>query len=135
MAAKKKRAAKPSGKAHPAKSSAELASREPSGRLRRSDDEKLRIVKQVLASGNQSAEIKALGIYPNQFYDWKKRFAGRSNSVAGVSNGKKVGRPPALAVQNATEEAKAFLHGKASLLQRLRVQRAELDTLIAQLDQ
>jgi len=135
MAAKKRRAAKPVRKPPPAKSIVEVTTSGPVGRLRRSDEEKLRIVQQVLASGNQSAEIKALGIYPNQFYGWKKKYAGGSNGAAAASNGRKSGRPSSLAVQNATEEAKAFLHGKAGLLQRLRAQRAELDTLIAQLDQ
>ena len=102
------------------------------GRLRRSDDEKARIVRQILASGNQSAEIKKLGIYPNQFYDWKKKLAAGIGEI-----GKGLGRrrrAAAILGSSAADEAKAFIRNKSALLERLRSQRAELDQLIRQLE-
>jgi len=105
-------------------------------RQRRSDDDKIRLVRQVLASGNQSAEIKKLGIYPNQFYDWKKKYASLLDGVAAPSARKKGGLPRSLSLAASTvaEEAKAFISGKASLLDRLRAQRSEIDQLIGELE-
>jgi transposase-like protein len=105
---------------------------EPRSRMRRSDDEKVALVRQVMASGNQSAEIKRLGIYPNQFYDWKKRYVsqlGGGGTAAVRSRGQTT-----LAARSVADEAKAFIQNKASLLDRLRQQRAELDELITQLE-
>jgi len=102
-------------------------------RNRRSDEEKIQLVRQVLASGNQSAELKKIGIYPNQFYDWKKRYAaqlgGRADGGGDRGRGKTIS-----AARSVADEAKAFIQGKASLLDRLRAQRAELDQLILQLE-
>jgi transposase-like protein len=102
-------------------------------RLRRTDEEKIALVRQVLASGNQSAELKRVGIYPNQFYDWKKKYAaqlgGRSESGSERRRGKTLD-----AARTIADEAKAFIEGKASLLERLRNQRSELDALITQLE-
>lgn len=102
-------------------------------RLRRSDDEKISLVRQVLASGNQSAELKRIGIYPNQFYDWKKKYAaqlgGRADSSAERGRGKTIH-----AARTVADEAKAFIQGKAALLERLRAQQAELGELIRQLE-
>jgi transposase-like protein len=103
-------------------------------RLRRTDDEKLQLVRQIMQSGNQSAEIKKLGIYPNQFYDWKKKFGAKLGAAAAIVKGVRGGRAGAAASGSAADEAKAFIHGKASLLERLRAQREELDTLISQLE-
>ena len=101
-------------------------------RLRRSDDEKIALVRQVLASGNQSAELKKIGIYPNQFYDWKKKYAAQ---LGGRADSSERGRGKAIsAARSVADEAKAFIQGKASLLERLRAQRAELDELIGQLE-
>jgi transposase-like protein len=100
--------------------------------LQRSDDEKIRLVRQIIASGNQSAEIKKLGIYPNQFYDWKKRYAPRLGAVAGSTSRQKRGSP-GFAAGTAAEEAKVFIQGKTALLERLRAQREELDRLIGEL--
>jgi transposase-like protein len=101
--------------------------------LRRSDDEKVRLVRQVMESANQSAEIKKLGIYPNQFYDWKKRYAGQLGVAVGASASGRRGQTMN-AARTAADEAKAFIHGKAALLDRLRAQRDELDGLIRQLE-
>jgi transposase-like protein len=132
---KKKRSAR--GRDNRAQRSARMEQTPARGRrvrAQRSDEEKQRIVRLVLASGNQSAEIKKLGIYPNQFYDWKKRFAG--SAALSVSARRQPGRPPSgQRAVGAADEAKAFIRGKASLIERLRAQRAELDTLIAQLEQ
>lgn len=103
-------------------------------RKRRSDDDKIRLVRQVMQSGNQSAEIKKLGIYPNQFYDWKKKFAAQLGDVeASTARGKRGGAIGS-AARTVADEAKAYIQGKAALLQRLRTQRGELDELIAQLE-
>ena len=102
------------------------------GRTRRTDEEKLGIVRQILASANQSAEIKKLGIYPNQFYDWKKRFAAQVGAAA-----KGVGRRGRAAVMlggSPLDEARSFVQNRAALLERLRTQRNELDQLIKQLE-
>ena len=101
-------------------------------RLQRSDDEKIRLVRQIMASGNQSAEIKKLGIYPNQFYDWKKRFASRLGAAIGGVSRRSAGAAGS-AARSVADEAKAFIEGKAALLQRLRAQREELDQLISEL--
>jgi transposase-like protein len=104
-------------------------------RLRRTDEQKVELVRQIMQSGNQSAEIKKLGIYPNQFYDWKKKFAGQLGVAASIVSGARRGRSAVVsAARSAAEEAKAFIHGKASLLERLRAQREELDGLISQLE-
>lgn len=103
-------------------------------RQRRSDDDKIRLVRQVLASGNQSAEIKKLGIYPNQFYDWKKKYAQQLDGVVAPSARKGGGRSLSLAASTVAEEAKAFISGKAALLDRLRAQRSEIDHLIGELE-
>ena len=100
-------------------------------RQRRSDEEKIRIVRQVMASGNQSAEIKKLGIYPNQFYDWKKRFVSQLGGAAGGRGGR---RGRGVGGGTAADEAKAFIQNKSALLDRLRRQREELDQLIDQLE-
>lgn len=138
MAAKKKRSPR---KAPHARQQNEGESRMPGKRLRRTDDEKIQLVRQVLASDNQSAEIKRLGIYPNQFYDWKKKFAGQvGGSGGGSSRGAAAGRGSRgrdvaiNAARTVADEAKAFIQGKAKLLERLRAQRSELDELIAQLE-
>ena len=102
------------------------------GRTRRTDEEKLGIVRQILASANQSAEIKKLGIYPNQFYDWKKRFTAQVGAVA-----KGVGRRGRAAVMlggSPLDEARSFVQNRAALIERLRAQRNELDQLIKQLE-
>jgi transposase-like protein len=127
MAAKKKvQQGGPARPSRPAKGPAKQ-------RLRRSDDDKVELVRRVLASGNQSAEIKALGIYPNQFYDWKKRFAAQLGGAA--SPPATGGRGPARSLgRGAADEAKAFLSGRAALLERLRAQRKEIDQLISQLE-
>jgi transposase-like protein len=101
--------------------------------LQRSDEDKLRIVRQVLASENQTMEIKRLGIYPNQFYDWKKRYLSSAAIVGRGATQRGAGRSAAAGGRSAADDAKAFLHGKAGLLERLRAQRAELDRLIEQL--
>ena len=103
-------------------------------RLRRTDEEKIRLVQQVMASGNQSAELKKLGIYPNQFYDWKKKFAGQLGGSAAVAPKRGRGNPLQES-RTAADEAKAFIQGKAALLDRLKAQRAEIDELIVQLEQ
>jgi transposase-like protein len=102
-------------------------------RTQRSEDDKIRLVRQVMESGNQSAEIKKLGIYPNQFYDWKKKFEAKLGLPKGSSVSQKRGQAM-FAARSVADEAKAFIEGKASLLERLRVQRAELDELITQLE-
>lgn len=101
-------------------------------RLQRSDEDKIRLVRQILSSGNQSAEIKKLGIYPNQFYDWKKKFAQQLGGVAVMSTRQKRGIIGG-AARTVADEAKAFIQGKAALLDRLRTQRDELDRLIGEL--
>lgn len=137
MAVKKRRS--PAKTPNVRKSNEGEAARMPGKRLRRTDDEKIQLVRQVLASGNQSAEIKRLGIYPNQFYDWKKKFAGQVGGGSGGGSGGggrgARGRSTAInAARTVADEAKAFIQGKANLLDRLRTQRAELDELIAQLE-
>lgn len=126
MAAKKRRAQRSAASGGESKGEAGT-------RLRRTDEEKIRLVRQVMASSNQSTEIKSLGIYPNQFYDWKKKFAEELGGAAPTAMRGKRGRPAAPA-HSATEEAKAFINGKAALLERLRKQRSEIDALIAQLE-
>lgn len=103
-------------------------------RNRRSDEEKVQLVRQVLESGNQSAEIKRLGIYPNQFYDWKKKFAAQLG--LGSSPRAQSGKRGSVmqAAGSLADEARIFLNGRAALLDRMRKQRAELDELIAQLE-
>jgi len=103
-------------------------------RLQRSDEDKIRMVRQVIESGNQSAEIKKLGIYPNQFYDWKKKYASQLGGVATTSTRGRRASYPGAAASTVADEAKAFIHGKTSLLDRLRRQREELDALISQLE-
>jgi transposase-like protein len=103
-------------------------------RLQRSDEDKIRLVRQILASGNQSAEIKKLGIYPNQFYDWKKKYGQQIGGVASVQTRQKRGASVlGGAARTVADEAKAFIQGKAALLDRLRTQRDELDRLIGEL--
>ncbi len=98
-------------------------------RKRRSDEEKAAIVRQILASDNRTAEMKRLGIYPNQFYSWKKMFGGKGGSErAGL------GRAGSSAARSLADEAKAYIQGKGALLDRLRAQRAELDQLISALE-
>jgi transposase-like protein len=97
-------------------------------RKRRSEEEKAAIVRQILASENRTAEMKRVGIYPNQFYSWKKMFGGGKGGERGLGRG---GLP---AARSLADEAKAYLQGKGALLDRLRAQRAELDQLIAALE-
>jgi transposase-like protein len=97
-------------------------------RKRRSDDEKAAIVRQILASGNRTAEMKRLGIYPNQFYSWKKLFGGKGGERGTI------GRAGSSAARSLADEAKAYIQGKGALLDRLRSQRAELDQLISALE-
>jgi transposase-like protein len=99
-------------------------------RKRRSDEEKAAIVRKVLASSNRTAEMKKLGIYPNQFYSWKKMFTGKGGERAAGG----FGRGASNAARSLADEAKAYIQGKGELLERLRVQRAELDQLIAALE-
>ncbi|MDB4973505.1 MAG: Transposase [Myxococcaceae bacterium] len=135
MAAKKKRSAKAAKRAPKRETSAPGAAGKASRRLRRSDAEKLQIVQQVLASGNQSAEIKRLGIYPNQFYDWKKKYTNGGDHAAVAASGRgRRGRPPEHSARSAADEARAFIHGKSALLERLRTQREQLDVLIKQME-
>jgi transposase-like protein len=133
MAAKKKpatRAKKSEAKSTPARATNGKATRT---RLQRSDDDKIRLVRQVMESGNQSAEIKKLGIYPNQFYDWKKKYALQLGGVvAPQSRARRV--VLGSAARTVADEAKAFIQGKSSLLDRLRNQREELDHLISELE-
>jgi transposase-like protein len=134
MAAKKKPAnasKRANPQANPSRTTAPKMTRT---RLQRSDEDKIRLVEQVMASGNQSAEIKKLGIYPNQFYDWKKKYASRLGGVisAAPSRGKR-GASIGFAARTVADEAKAFIEGKAALLDRLRAQREELDRLIGEL--
>ncbi|HEX5661181.1 MAG TPA: transposase [Polyangiales bacterium] len=96
-------------------------------RKRRSDEEKASIVRQVLASDNRTAEMKRLGIYPNQFYSWKKLLGGKGADRSGI------GRAGS-AARSLADEAKAYIQGKGALLDRLRAQRAELDQLISALE-
>lgn len=98
-------------------------------RKRRSDDEKSAIVRQILASDNRTAEMKRLGIYPNQFYSWKKLFGSSKSAEHGV-----LGRGGSSAARSLADEAKAYIQGKGALLERLRAQRAELDQLIEALE-
>jgi transposase-like protein len=97
-------------------------------RKRRSDDEKAAIVRQILASDNRTAEMKRLGIYPNQFYSWKKLFGGKGGERATI------GRGGSSAARSLADEAKAYIQGKGQLLDRLRAQRSELDQLISALE-
>ncbi|MDB4987027.1 MAG: Transposase [Myxococcaceae bacterium] len=130
MAAKKKISRR--GRRAPARKQAfQSVTNEPRGRLQRSDTEKLQIVQQVLNSGNQSAEIKKLGIYPNQFYDWKKKYLS-----GGVLPPRTAGKRDLVSTSasSAAAEAKLFIEGKAALLERLRAQRTELDALIKQME-
>ena len=53
--------------------------------MRRAGSEKAGIVRQILASNNRTAEMKRLGIYPNQFYSWKKLFGGKGGERGGIS--------------------------------------------------
>jgi transposase-like protein len=107
----------------------------PRARTQRSDDEKVRLVRQVMESGNQSAEIKKLGIYPNQFYDWKKKFASQLGLAGGaMGSSRRRGGQTMSAARSVADEAKAFIEGKAALIDRLRQQRTEIDELIAQLE-
>jgi hypothetical protein len=76
--------------------------------------------------------IKTLGIYPNQFYDWKKRFAAQLGGAA-TATWKRARGPAGSVGRGAADEAIAFLSGKSALLERLRAQRNEIDQLIAQL--
>lgn len=94
-------------------------------RMRRSDEEKRALVNQILQSGNQSAAMKELRIYPNQFYAWKKLL------VDGGPGASRRSRP---ASDDLLEEARRYLSRKSSLLERLRSQRDELDGMIAQLE-
>jgi transposase-like protein len=126
MATKKRTRTRGTPNRTPADNAAAPTSGGPQTRLRRSDDEKRAIVQQVLQSGNQSAAIKSLKIYPNQFYAWKKQFGGGGSLSPG---GRTV-----IASGGLVDEAKRYLAGKTALLDRLRAQRAELDTLIAQLE-
>jgi transposase-like protein len=103
-------------------------------RTRRTDSEKIQLVRRVLESDNQSAEIKRSGIYPNQFYEWKKKFADQLGLGSTSKTSARDGRKAVKAAGNAAEEARAFLNGRAELLDRLRSQRTELDELIAQLE-
>jgi transposase-like protein len=133
MAAKKKSASrgkKPEAKATPARGAAPKVTRT---RLQRSDEDKVRLVRQVMESSNQSAEIKKLGIYPNQFYDWKKKYGAQLGGIAAVSSRQRRSSVGA-AASTVADEAKAFIHGKSALLQRLRTQREELDQLITELE-
>ena len=102
-------------------------------RKRRSDEEKADIVRRILASGNRTAEMKRLGIYPNQFYSWKKLFGGGASKGAARGLGGR-GRAESSAARTVAEEAKAYIQGRSALLDRLKAQRAELDELIAQLE-
>ncbi|HEY6880879.1 MAG TPA: transposase [Polyangiales bacterium] len=97
-------------------------------RKRRSNEEKAAIVRQILASDNRTAEMKRLGIYPNQFYSWKKLFGGKGADRAGL------GRAGSTAARTLADEAKAYIQGKGALLDRLRAQREELDHLISALE-
>lgn len=137
MAAKKKRAGKAKTRTAGKRPSADSAQTGTRTRLRRSDDDKIQLVRQVMQSSNQSAEIKSLGIYPNQFYDWKKRFAAQLGVAVGAGSTpgrKRSGASPISAARSVADEAKAFIQGKASLLERLRAQRVELDALITQME-
>ncbi|MET0285147.1 MAG: transposase [Polyangiales bacterium] len=98
-------------------------------RKRRSSDEKAAIVRQILASDNRTAEMKRVGIYPNQFYSWKKLFGGKGGGERAA-----IGRGGSTAARSLAEEAKAYIQGKDALLDRLRSQRAELDELISALE-
>lgn len=71
--------------------------------------------------------MKELKIYPNQFYAWKKQF---------VDGGAAAARPRAAreGSEGLVDEARRYLTGKSSLLERLRAKRDELDSLIAQLE-
>lgn len=102
------------------------------GRTRRTDEEKVGIVRQILASGNQSAAIKKLGIYPNQFYDWKKRFSAQLGGAAKTVARR--GRAAVMLGGSPLDEARSFVQNRAALLDRLREQRTELDQLIRQLE-
>lgn len=132
MTAKSKSAAKGRRSGTQAKAQGGNGSDSPRARQHRSDEDKVRLVRQILASGNQSAEIKKLGIYPNQFYDWKKKYAAELGGLVGVSSRQRRSLP-GLAARTVADEAKAFIEGKASLLDRLRAQREELDQLISEL--
>jgi transposase-like protein len=133
MAAKKRPA--PGGKKAKPQTAASRESN-PKGtrsRLRRSDEDKIRLVRQIMESANRGAEIKKLGIYPNQFYDWKKKYhAQLGGAVASSGRGKR--GAPGEEARTVADEAKAYIQGKATLLTRLRAQRGELDELIAQLE-
>jgi transposase-like protein len=132
MAAKKKPASrnkKSTSQPAPARSAAKVTRT----RLQRSDEDKIRLVRQVMESGNQSAEIKKLGIYPNQFYDWKKKYGAHLSGVVATTSRQKLGRVDS-ASRTVADEAKAYIQGKAALLERLRTQRSELEELITQLE-
>ncbi|MDB4985032.1 MAG: hypothetical protein JWN04_210, partial [Myxococcaceae bacterium] len=77
------------------------------------------------------AEIKKLGIYPNQFYDWKRKYLS-----GGVLPPRPAGKRDRVSTSasSAAAEAKLFIEGKAALLERLRAQRTELDALIKQME-
>jgi len=132
MAAKKKPASR-NKKASAQPTPARAASKTTRTRLQRSDEDKIRLVRQVMESGNQSAEIKKLGIYPNQFYDWKKKYGAQLSGVVAPTARQKLGRVDS-ASRTVADEAKAYIQGKAALLNRLRSQRSELDELISQLE-
>ena len=133
MAAKKRPA--PKGKRAKPQSAAarESSPKATRSRLRRSDEDKIRLVRQIMESGNRGAEIKKLGIYPNQFYDWKKKYHSQLGGAAlAPARGRRAA--PGEEARTAADEAKAYIHGKAALLTRLRSQRSALDELIAQLE-
>lgn len=135
MAVKKRPTTSPNGK---------TAASTPSKRLMRSDEEKIRIVRQIMASANQTAEFKRLGIYPNQYYDWKKAFADKLGLIGkgpgSIAESLRSRLPrgtldrAASDTRSLADEARAFLHGKTKLLEQLKSQREELDELITQLD-
>jgi transposase-like protein len=126
VAAKKKQA---NGR----KSGAAPTSGERRTRMQRSDEEKVRLVRLVMESDNQSAEIKRIGIYPNQFYDWKKKYSAQLGGSAGNGGSRNQRGRSASQSRSASDEARAFISGKASLLEKLRAQRQELDRLISEL--
>jgi transposase-like protein len=133
MAAKKRPAPRgKKAKPQPA-ASRESSPKATRSRLRRSDEDKIRLVRQIMESGNRGAEIKKLGIYPNQFYDWKKKYQAQLGGAA-VSTGRGRRAAPGEEARTVADEAKAYIQGKAALLTRLRSQRSELDELIAQLE-
>ncbi|MDB4972249.1 MAG: hypothetical protein JWN48_590 [Myxococcaceae bacterium] len=134
MAAKKKSASKAKKSEARTATPRAAAPKATRTRLQRSDDDKIRMVRQVMESGNQSAEIKKLGIYPNQFYDWKKKYSSQLSGVSAPQARTRRAAGPGAAASTVAEEAKAFIQGKSSLLDRLRAQREELDHLITELE-